>query len=132
MVDAKTGKILYSQSADAARYPASLTKMMTLYLLFDALESGKTKLSSRITMSAHAAAQAPSKLGLKPGQTISVGDAILALVTKSANDIAVAIGEHLAGSESAFARRMTAAKPASWACRTPRSATLQACPTPAR
>jgi D-alanyl-D-alanine carboxypeptidase len=81
--------------------------MMTLYLLFDALESGKTKLTSRVVISAHAAAQAPSKLGLKPGQSLSVRDAILALVTKSANDVAVAVGEHLAGSESAFATRMT-------------------------
>ncbi|MCA8930812.1 MAG: D-alanyl-D-alanine carboxypeptidase, partial [Alphaproteobacteria bacterium] len=83
VVDVKTGKTLYSQNADGKRYPASLTKMMTLYLLFDALESGDIKLTSRIAFSAHASAQAPSKLGLKPGQTISVRDAILALVTKS-------------------------------------------------
>ena len=107
VVDIKSGKVLYSQSPDAQRYPASLTKMMTLYLLFDALEAHKTSLNARITVSAHAAAQAPSKLGLKPGQTISVRDAILALVTKSANDVATAIAEHVAGSESAFARRMT-------------------------
>ncbi len=107
VVDAKTGKTLYAESADAKRYPASLTKMMTLYLLFDALESGKTKLTSNIVFSAHASAQAPSKLGLKPGQTIKVRDAILALVTKSANDVAVAIGEHLGGTETAFARDMT-------------------------
>jgi D-alanyl-D-alanine carboxypeptidase len=108
VVDAKTGKVLYSDDADARCYPASLTKMMTLYLLFEALDSGKTSLNTRITVSAHAAAQAPSKLGLKPGQTIAVKDAILALVTKSANDMAVAVAEHLAGSEGAFAARMTA------------------------
>ncbi len=108
VVDAKTGKTLYASAADAKRYPASLTKMMTLYLLFEAIEDGRTSLNDRITISAHAAAQAPSKLGLKPGQAISVRDAILSEVTKSANDIAAAIGEHLAGSESNFARQMTA------------------------
>ena len=108
VVDAKTGKTLYSSNADARCYPASLTKMMTLYLLFEALDSGKVSLSSRITVSKHAAAQPPSKLGLKPGQTISVKDAILSLVTRSANDIAAAIGERLGGSESAFASKMTA------------------------
>ena len=71
VVDAKTGKVLYSSSPDARTYPASLTKMMTLFLLFDALDSGKTTLSSKIPITAHAAAQAPSKLGLKPGQTIT-------------------------------------------------------------
>ena len=95
-------------NADTKTYPASLTKMMTLYLLFEALESGKVSLSSRITVSSHAAAQPPSKLGLKPGQTISVHDAILALVTRSANDIAAAIGEYLGGNESSFAVQMTA------------------------
>ncbi len=107
VVDAKTGKTLYSQAANSKRYPASLTKMMTLYLLFDALEAHKTSLNARIKVSAHAAGQAPSKLGLKPGQTISVRDAILAIVTKSANDVAVAIGEYLGGTESAFAQQMT-------------------------
>ena len=107
VVDAKTGKMLFSQSQDSQRYPASLTKMMTLYLLFDALEAHKTSLNASIPVSAHAAAQAPSKLGLKPGETISVRDAILAVVTRSANDVAVAIGEYLAPSESAFADRMT-------------------------
>jgi D-alanyl-D-alanine carboxypeptidase len=107
VVDAKTGKVLYASNADEKRYPASLTKMMTLYLLFEALEAGKTSLDSRITISAHAADQAPSKLGLKPGETISVRDAILSLVTKSANDVAVAIAEHVGGTEKAFAARMT-------------------------
>src|SRR4051812_39155453 len=72
VVDAKTGNVLYSDNPDGQRYPASLTKMMTLYLLFEALDSGRASLSSPIPISAHAAAQAPSKLGLKPGQTISV------------------------------------------------------------
>jgi D-alanyl-D-alanine carboxypeptidase len=107
VVDAKSGKVLYSSNVDAKRYPASLTKMMTLYMLFEAIENGKTSLDARITMSAFAASQAPSKLGLKAGQTISVRDAILAVVTKSANDVAVAIGEHVAGSEKNFAARMT-------------------------
>ncbi len=107
VVDAKTGKMLYGDHADSARHPASLTKMMTLYLLFDALESGRASLDARITVSAHAAAQAPSKLGLKAGSTISVRDAILSLVTKSANDMAVAIAEYLGGSETNFAAEMT-------------------------
>ncbi len=108
VVDAKTGKVLYSSNADTKTYPASLTKMMTLYLVFEALDSGRLSLSSRINVSAHAAAQPPSKLGLKAGQTISVKDAILALVTRSANDVAAALGEALGGSESAFAVKMTA------------------------
>ena len=108
IVDAKTGKTLYAQSADAKRYPASLTKMMTLYLLFDSLEAHKTSLNTRLKVSRHCAAQAPSKLGLKPGETIRARDAILAIVTKSANDVACAIGEYLGGTETAFARKMTA------------------------
>jgi D-alanyl-D-alanine carboxypeptidase len=107
VVDAKTGKTLYADRADSKRHPASLTKMMTLYLLFEALESGRTSLKSRIKISAHAAAQAPSKLGLKAGSTISVRDAILSLVTKSANDMAVAIAEYLGGSERNFCAQMT-------------------------
>ena len=107
VVDAKTGKVLYSDNPDAQRYPASLTKMMTVYLLFEAIQTGKATLSSRIPISEHAAAQAPSKLGARPGTTISARDAVLAIVTRSANDVAVAIGEFLAGSESAFAQRMT-------------------------
>lgn len=108
VVDGHTGKILYSRNGDALRYPASLTKIMTLYLLFDALEEGKLRLSSRLTVSDYASGQAPSKLGLKPGQTIRVSDAIKALVTKSANDVAVVIAENLAGTEANFAKHMTA------------------------
>ncbi len=106
-VDASNGRILYQSHIDSPRYPASLTKVMTLYLLFEDLRAGKVSLSARFTVSRHAAAQQPSKLGLKPGSTISVSDAIGALVTKSANDIAVTVAEGLEGSESAFAARMT-------------------------
>ncbi len=107
IVDAKSGKVLYGSNVDAQRHPASLTKMMTLYLLFDALASGKTSLDARMPVSAYAAAQAPSKLGLKPGSSISVRDGILAIVTKSANDVAVVIAEFVGGSERNFAARMT-------------------------
>ncbi|TVR98719.1 MAG: D-alanyl-D-alanine carboxypeptidase [Rhodospirillales bacterium] len=108
VVDADTGVILHERHADLRRYPASLTKMMTLYLLFDALESGRVAPGTRFTVSAHAAAQPPSKLGLKPGQTITVEQAILALVTRSANDVSVVVAEGLGGSVSNFAAAMTA------------------------
>lgn len=108
VVDARTGRLLYADDADAARYPASLTKMMTLYLLFEQLSRGEKKLSTRMRVSRRAASMPPTKLGLRPGSTISVRDAILALTTKSANDIAVVVAESLAGSESRFAKRMTA------------------------
>lgn len=107
VVDAETGEVLHAVNADNRNYPASLTKMMTLYLLFDALDRGEVRLTDRIPVSAHAAAQSPSKLGLRPGQTIMVEDAILGLCTKSANDAAVAVGEFLGGSEPAFAEIMT-------------------------
>jgi D-alanyl-D-alanine carboxypeptidase len=108
VVDGNSGAVLQASNADAARHPASLTKMMTLYLLFERLESGKVKLNSDMPVSAHAAAQAPSKLGLKPGESIKVETAIKAIVTKSANDVAVIIGEYLGGDEPSFARMMTA------------------------
>jgi len=107
VVDAKTGKVLYAKDADALRHPASLTKMMTLYMLFGALDSGKLSLSSRLKVSKFASQQSPTKLGLKPGSTISVKDAMLGLITRSANDAAVVVAENLAGSEPAFAKRMT-------------------------
>ncbi len=107
VIDAKSGKVLYSRYADARRYPASLTKMMTLYLVFEDLKRGKINLNTRIKMSRYAASQPPSKLGIKPGNTFTVRQGIYALVTKSANDVATAIGEKLSGSEKAFARRMT-------------------------
>lgn len=107
VVDVHSGKVLHAANPDAIRHPASLTKIMTLYLLFEQLEAGKLKLDSDLEVSAHAASQAPSKLGLRPGQTIDVEDAILALVTKSANDVAVVIAEAIAGDEDDFAKLMT-------------------------
>jgi D-alanyl-D-alanine carboxypeptidase len=107
VVDANTGSILHSASADAIRHPASLTKIMTLYMLFERLESGKLSLDSQLSVSDHAAGQSPTKLGLREGSTISVEDTIKGLVTRSANDAAVVVAENLAGSEEEFARQMT-------------------------
>lgn len=107
VIDAKTGKVLYADRAEEPRYPASLTKMMTLYLIFDALKAGKITMDTRVPVSRNAASEVPSKLGLKPGETITVKQVIYALVTKSANDAATAIGEFLGGSEEGFARMMT-------------------------
>lgn len=107
VIDGNNGEVLQASNADAMRHPASLTKIMTLYLLFEELDAGRIRLDTPLKISAHAAEQAPSKLGLKPGQTIAVEDAIKAVVTKSANDVAVAIAENLAGSEDEFARVMT-------------------------
>jgi D-alanyl-D-alanine carboxypeptidase len=107
VVDGNSGKILYTNNPDEPRFPASITKVMTLYLLFERLRDGRIKMDTALKVSASAAAQAPSKLGLEPGSTISVRDAIYALVTKSANDCAVVIAENLAGSEEEFARQMT-------------------------
>ena len=107
VMDANTGAVLHAENADSLRHPASLTKIMTLYLLFEQLEAGKLRLDSRMEVSEHAAQQAPSKLGLAPGQTIAVEDAIRALVTKSANDAAVVIAETIGGDEDTFARLMT-------------------------
>ncbi len=107
VVDAKTGEVINASRADELRHPASLAKIMTLYLLFAELEAGRLKLTSDIHVSADAAKQPPSKLGLKAGQTIKVEDAIRALVTRSANDVAVAVAEAVAGDEESFARLMT-------------------------
>jgi D-alanyl-D-alanine carboxypeptidase len=107
VVDAKTGKVLYADEPDARRHPASLTKMMTLYMLFEAIDSRRIGLRTDIGVSQNCARKPPSKLGFKPSQTIEARDAILALVTKSANDVACAVGELLGGSESAFAQQMT-------------------------
>lgn len=107
VVDARSGNVLIAANADEERYPASLTKMMTLYMLFDALREGRVQLSTPIRMSEEAASRPPSKLGLPAGMTLTVEQAILALVTKSANDVAAAVGEHLAGSEDRFAQLMT-------------------------
>lgn len=108
VVDGNSGKVLQATNADSPRHPASLTKIMTLYLLFERLESGKIKLTTEMPVSAHAASQAPSKLGLKPGETIQVETAIRAIVTKSANDVAVILAEALGGDEFNFAKLMTA------------------------
>ncbi|ONG47274.1 hypothetical protein BKE38_24115, partial [Pseudoroseomonas deserti] len=107
VMDSATGEAIISVNADEPRYPASLTKMMTLYMVFDAMQQGRITAATRIPVSRHAAGQEPSKLGLKPGSSIAVRDVILGLVTKSANDAAAAIAEHLGGSEVQFGRMMT-------------------------
>ena len=108
VVDAKTGETLYQQNADEPRYPASITKVMTLYILFQELSAGHIKLSTEFTVSPYAASASPTKLGLKAGSKIAVEDIIKSIVTISANDMARVIAENIAGSEPAFARRMTA------------------------
>lgn len=108
VMDADTGLILSQSSADKPLHPASLTKVMTLLLVFEALERGEMRLDDPVRISAHAASMPPSKIGLKAGSTIRLKDAILALVTKSANDISAALAEHAAGSEARFAALMTA------------------------
>ncbi len=107
VVDANTGATLHESSPDSQRHPASLTKIMTLYLLFEQLEAGKMTLESRIEMSEHCASRAPSKLDIPAGGSIRSEDAIKALVTKSANDVACAIGEAIGGDEETFAALMT-------------------------
>ncbi len=107
VVDANSGRTLYSADENGLRHPASITKVMTLYLLFEKLDSGEMTLQTPIPISEHAAGQEPSKLGLLPGDSISVDDAIKAVVTRSANDIAVAIAEAVGHSESNFADLMT-------------------------
>ncbi|WEK58785.1 MAG: D-alanyl-D-alanine carboxypeptidase [Candidatus Brevundimonas phytovorans] len=108
VVDAASGEVLFSRFADARRYPASITKVMTLYLTFEALESGKVKLTDTLTVSPRAASQPPSKLGLAAGQSISLDDAMRATAVRSANDMAVVLAEHIGGSEAQFTARMTA------------------------
>lgn len=107
VIDAKTGKTLYARNADSLRYPASLTKMMTMYMMFEALESGRLSKKTRIRFSKYAASRPPSKLGIRAGRSISAENAIFALATKSANDVATAVAEHLGKSESNFGRMMT-------------------------
>ncbi|MGH6636508.1 MAG: D-alanyl-D-alanine carboxypeptidase family protein [Gammaproteobacteria bacterium] len=107
VVDAQSGRVLREVNADERNYPASLTKMMTLYLVFEALEDGRLLLEDRVRVSRHAANMVPTRLGLKTGQRIRVEDAILALVTRSANDAAVVLAEALGETESQFARIMT-------------------------
>ena len=106
LLDAQTGQVLSEQNADVATYPASLTKMMTLYLTFEQLNQGKIRLNQPITVSEEAASRAPSKLGLTPGDQVTVHDLILAIVTKSANDAASVLAEGLAGTEANFVNYM--------------------------
>jgi D-alanyl-D-alanine carboxypeptidase len=106
-VYARTGEVLFSSDPDGKRYPASLTKVMTLYVLFGEMKAGRMSLSTPIKMSKRASGMSPTKLGVPAGKSVSVEDAIKALVTLSANDVAAAIGENISGSESAFADRMT-------------------------
>jgi D-alanyl-D-alanine carboxypeptidase len=107
VLDVNSGATLHQSNPDSLRHPASLTKIMTLYMLFERLESGRMKLDSEMEVSAHAASRPPTKLGVKPGQTLMVEDAIKALVTRSANDAASVIAEAIAGDEAEFGRLMT-------------------------
>ncbi|GGE14126.1 hypothetical protein GCM10011390_36630 [Aureimonas endophytica] len=106
VMDYKTGRVLYELNPDGLRYPASLTKMMTLFLLFDAVDSGKISLDDTMLVSPNAAAQAPSKLGLKPGSRVRVSDLAHGIATKSANDAAMVVAENLGGSKEGFANLM--------------------------
>jgi D-alanyl-D-alanine carboxypeptidase len=107
VVDANSGEVLYAKKADSPRYPASITKVMTLYLAFEAISQGRLHLNEYITVSGHAASQPPTKLGIRSGETIQVDDAIRATAVKSANDMAVALAERIGGSEQRFAALMT-------------------------
>jgi len=107
VIDAKSGEVLYEKNADTRLHPASLTKMMTLYIVFQETEAGRLHLDDKITVSKNAAAQPPSRLGLKAGQKIAVRYLIRAAAVKSANDAAMALGDHISGSQEAFAKRMT-------------------------
>lgn len=107
MIDVESGKILSQYNADERRFPASLTKLMTLYLTFEALDKGYLKMTDKLVTSRHASNMEPSKLGLRPGQTIQVKHAVNALIVKSANDCAVVLAEALADTESQFAQKMT-------------------------
>lgn len=107
IIDANSGKVLHAQAADELRFPASLTKMMTLYMLFGEIDAGRMSYDTKIKFSERATQMAPSKLGLEAGEEITALEAIKVLVVKSANDVAVAIAEHIGGSEYQFARMMT-------------------------
>ncbi|MCO5093047.1 SPOR domain-containing protein [Bosea sp. (in: a-proteobacteria)] len=107
VVDAKTGRTLHAVNEDAARIPASLTKVMTLYMLFEQMERGRFSMDSELRVSSYAASQPPTKLGLRAGSTIAVEDAIKSMITLSANDSSVVVAENIAGSEAAFAEQMT-------------------------
>ena len=107
VVNETTGKVMYSRNADKRLFPASLTKVMTLYLVFEQLEQGKLTLDTRMKVSKVASGRSPSKLWLRTGTTIKVRDAVMALITKSANDAATVVAEHIGGTEREFAKRMT-------------------------
>lgn len=107
VINAETDEVLHARFADERRYPASLTKVMTLYMLFDALKAGELKLTDRLRVSRTADRQPASDLGVKTGSTIKVEDAIYALITKSANDVAVVVAERIGGNEARFATLMT-------------------------
>jgi D-alanyl-D-alanine carboxypeptidase len=107
IMDAETGRVYHEVNADTRNYPASLTKMMTLYMLFEKIEQGELSLETKMTVSAHASRQPSSKMWLAPGSKISVEDAILGLVVRSANDVAVVVAEHLGKTERSFAQEMT-------------------------
>lgn len=106
VIDSRSGKVLHSRNADTRLHPASLTKMMTLYIAFEAVENGELSMDTKVRISKVAAAEPPSKLGLKAGQRIALRYLVRAAAVKSANDAATAIGEAISGSEAAFARRM--------------------------
>ncbi len=124
VMDMRSGEVLYEKNADTRLYPASLTKMMTLYITFQAIEAGEVSLDSEITVSKNAASQPPSRLGLRAGQKIKLRYLIRAAAVKSANDAAAAIGDALGGNEENWAARMTATAwarsraPATWAAAT--------------
>ena len=107
VIDAATGEVVHARSADEPRFPASLTKIMTLYLVFEAVQTGRLSWSETLPVSRHAASMPPSRLGLRPGERIRLDDAVMALVTKSANDAAVVVAEAVGGTESEFAELMT-------------------------
>lgn len=107
VMDGRTGEVLYEKNSETRLHPASLTKMMTLYIVFQEIEAGRLTLDTRVTVSKHAASQPPSRLGLKPGQKIAVRYLIRASAIKSANDAAAALGDHISGDHAAFAKRMT-------------------------
>ena len=107
LIEAETGRVLFSENATEKRYPASLTKMMTLYLAFDALEKGEARMDQLLTVSKKAAGMPRSRMGLKENSTISLENAIFAMISRSANDAAVVVAEGLGGSEAQFADKMT-------------------------
>ena len=107
MLDAEDGKVIYESNADELRYPASLTKLMTLYITFNALENKRLKLTDKLKVSRVAASRSPSKLGVRAGSTITVKDAVMAVIVKSANDCATVLAEHFSPSEAEFAKLMT-------------------------